>query len=93
VPIAEINQVSNFEEPRVYLEKFLYQEVDEDISPAAAQSLNEELARISFKSIPIDRRAFVADYLATALNMNSVRQEISPALNLLLSELQARGQV
>lgn len=71
-------------------EKF-FRDADEDISSAEAQALNEGLARISLKDIPIDRRAFVADYLTTALNMESVRQEISPALDLLLSELQARG--
>lgn len=73
------------------LEEFFSLNAENGISPAKAQSLNEELAKISLYDIPPDRRALVADYLTYALNMHSIRQEIIPALDSLLSELQARG--
>ena len=73
------------------LEEFFTNKTDGDISATEAQSLNEELSKISLNDIPHDCRALVADYLTVALNMQSVRKEISPALDSLLSELQAQG--
>lgn len=73
------------------LEEFFSNKTDGEISATEAQSLNEELAKISFNDIPLDCRAHVADYLTVALNMQSVRKEISQAFDSLLSELQAQG--
>lgn len=73
------------------LEEFFSNKTDGEISATEAQSLNEELAKISLNDIPRDSRALVADYLTVALNMQSVRKEISQALDSLLSELQAQG--
>ncbi len=61
------------------------------ISTEEAQSLNEDLATISALDIPNGDRARVADYLISALNLHSVRREISPALDSLLSELQSQA--
>ncbi|PXX45492.1 hypothetical protein [Undibacterium pigrum] len=73
------------------LDEFYSNKKDGEISATEAQSLNEELAKISLNDIPLDCRALVADYLTLALNMQSVRKEISPALDSLLSEIQAQG--
>lgn len=70
------------------LEKFLSLDGEHNISPEDAQSLNEDLARISSLDIPVSHRDQVVDYLINALNMDSVKHEISTALDLLLSELQ-----
>lgn len=72
------------------LEEFFSNKTDGEISATEAQSLNEKLAKISLNDIPRDCRALVADYLTVALNMQSVRKEISQALDSLLSELQAQ---
>ena len=71
------------------LEKFLSLDGEHSISPDEVKLLNEDLARISAQDVPVSHRAKVADYLISALNMNSVRHEITPALDLLLAELQA----
>ena len=70
------------------LERFLSLNGEHSFSPEEAQSLNENLAKISVQDISIDHRAQVADYLIMSFNMNSVDRDISPALDLLLSELQ-----
>jgi hypothetical protein len=58
------------------LEQFL--DLKSNISPEDAQSLNNDLAKRSAIEIPVSHRTKVLDYLIDALNMNSVRHEISP---------------
>ena len=70
------------------LEKLLSLDGEHNISAEEAQSLNEDLAKISAIDIPIIHRVQIVDYLINALNANSVENEIRPALDLLLSELQ-----
>lgn len=53
-----------------------------------AQILNEELATKAIADIPEKDRSLVADYLATALNMHSVKPDLVPKLDVLLSSLQ-----
>jgi tyrosine-protein phosphatase YwqE len=69
------------------LDEFLSLGEEHVISPEEAKSLNDFLAKISAQDIPIIHKARVADYLLIAFNMNSVESHISPALDLLLSEL------
>ena len=70
------------------LEQFLALKNECDISPEDAQSLNNDLAKRSAIEVPVTHRTQVSDYLIAALNMNSVKHEISPKLESLLSELQ-----
>jgi hypothetical protein len=70
------------------LEQFIALDEGHTISSQDAQSLNDCLARTSAESIPTDQRGRVADYLATALNMESVSQETVARLESLLGNLQ-----
>lgn len=70
------------------LQKLLSLNADETISPAEAQLLNEELSKMSAKDIPPHHKAHISDYLNVALNINSVKQELVPALEILYAELQ-----
>lgn len=70
------------------LEQFLALKNECDISPEDAQSLNNDLAKRSVIEIPVRDRTQVLDYLIASLNMNSVKHDISPKLESLLSELQ-----
>ena len=73
------------------LQKLLSLNDDETISPTEAQLLNEELSKMSAKDISPHNKAQVYDYLGVALNLNSVKQELIPALDLLYAELQCPG--
>jgi len=73
------------------LDKFLSRDGEFNISAAEAQSLNADLARRSLENIPMSGRGQVTDYLLAALAVGSVEHGIRPALEKLLSELQAPG--
>jgi len=66
------------------LEVFLSLKGDHFISHEDAKSLNDCLAKVAIQDIPLIHRDRVADYLTTALNMNSMTREISQSLDLLL---------
>lgn len=71
------------------LDNFLSLDGEHNLSAAEAQSLNEDLAGKSISDIPISARAQVTDYLLAAFVVESVEPGIRPALEALLSELQA----
>lgn len=73
------------------LEEFIALDEEHSISSQDAQSLNDCLARTSAESIPTDQRGRVADYLTTALNMESVSQETVARLESLLGNLQSQA--
>lgn len=73
------------------LDKFLSLDSECHISAVDAQRLNEDLASRSVAEIPLNDRRQVTDYLLAAFEMESVEQAIRPALENLLSELQAPG--
>ncbi|MEZ8719334.1 hypothetical protein AB6D81_25665 [Vibrio splendidus] len=58
------------------------------LSPEEAQKLNTNLASKSLAEIPESIKVDLADYLVTALNMNSVEPAIEPQLSELLRQLQ-----
>jgi hypothetical protein len=70
------------------LEQFLSMQVNQEMSYEDAQILNEDLATKVISNIPEKDRSLVADYLVTALNMHSVKSDLIPKLDLLLSSLQ-----
>ena len=61
------------------------------ITSNEAALLNNYLAKVSIERIPAHHRRRVADYLTAALLMNSVDQEIVPALEVLLHDLQKQA--
>ena len=71
------------------LQQFLKMSADEIMTHEEAGLLNEDLATKSVSNIPEQKnRAMVADYLVTALNMNSIEHDLVPSLELLLTTLQ-----
>lgn len=72
------------------LKEFLALDEEHTIASHETQSLNSDLASTLAENIPNSRRARVADYLVTALNMESVDDDVRPNLELLLGELQAK---
>lgn len=52
-----------------------------------AQAVNLQLAKIKVNTLSVEECSYVKDYLATALNMDSVDINILPSLDLLLVSL------
>ena len=59
-----------------------------EISHEQCQEINKALASIELSDIPKEQYNNVIDYLVNALNHETVQEEITTALNNLLSELQ-----
>lgn len=59
-----------------------------DLSPDECQKINSQLALMDISDIPQYQLENVADYLVTALNINSVSTKEIEALESLLIELQ-----
>ena len=60
----------------------------EIMTAAQAEKLNKELATISVNDIAVVDRPKIADYLATALNLNSVDESLVDSLDSLLQCIQ-----
>jgi hypothetical protein len=67
--------------------QFLEMSDGEEMTPQQAFELNQHLARATVTDIPEENHRQVADYIATALNMNSVDTAIVPKLDTLLESL------
>lgn len=70
------------------IEKLYQTKLGGDLSPNDCQQINSGLSKINISDIPKEQLGNVADYLTTALNMNSVQKQHVDALDTLLSELQ-----
>lgn len=60
------------------------------LSPEQAAELNSWLSRTSSSELSMEDGRNVADYIATALNMNSVDEDLRLGLEALLKALQSR---
>lgn len=69
-------------------DQFLSMQDGEIMTAAQAEKLNKELATISVNDIAVVDRQKIADYLATALNLNSVDESLVDSLNSLLQCIQ-----
>lgn len=70
------------------IEKLYMSKKGGELSPIECQKINSQLALMNLSDIPKDQHENVADYLVSALNMNSVSTKEIEALESLLSELQ-----
>lgn len=70
------------------IEQFVSMDNDETMSSQQANQLNTELSKLSAKDLPASYHGAIIDYLVTALNINSVDQELVGALDSLLESLQ-----
>jgi len=70
------------------IDQFLSMQDDEIMTAAQAEKLNKELATISVNDIAVEDRPKIADYLATALNLNSVDESLVDSLDSLLQYIQ-----
>jgi len=69
-------------------DQFLSMQDGEIMTAAQAEKLNKELATISVNDIAVVDRQKIADYLATALNLNSVDESLVDSLDSLLQCIQ-----
>ncbi len=58
------------------------------LSPDECQQINKLLSKITIDKIPKEQYTNVADYLVTALNIDSVEKDLVPDLDALLLQLQ-----
>lgn len=70
------------------ISEFLALEGKLQISPEAAQKLNQNLSEVSAIDIPKEKINQVLDYLVAALNIESVDLHIETKLDKLVSDLQ-----
>jgi hypothetical protein len=59
-----------------------------ELSSEDCQRIHDSLAQMGMADIPIEQIVNVTDYLASALNMNSIKKEHIEDLERLLRELQ-----
>lgn len=62
---------------------------DDELSPSESADLNRLLSNTKLEDIPESERKSVENYLASALNVNSVDRELVGRLDVLLEQLQA----
>lgn len=70
------------------IDQFLSMQDGEIMTAAQAEKLNKELATISVNDIAVVDRPKIADYLAIALNLNSVDESLVDSLDSLLQCIQ-----
>jgi len=70
------------------VEQFLSMGDGDTMTPQQAHELNQALARAAPCDFSQDQRSRIVDYIATALNMNSVEADLVPPLDALLLSLQ-----
>ncbi len=82
--------LNHLSEPKenMKFEQFLSMGNGETMTPQQAHELNQALACAAASDFSQGQRSRIADYIATALNMNSVEADLVPSLDALLLSLQ-----